>query len=1750
MNTKHWNKSFLTGWIALLASMATLSAEGLTRKWLDQKDAVTDGAQESLFNKLALDSVGNAFTVGSTDDFRKEDGIVQKLASGSGVVLWELILRIDGYQDHEIKDIVVDGNDDLVITGSVYDPVWTDVFTIKLSGTDGSVIWEMIYQGRSGDFLDDPAAIAVDAANNVVVTGASERSSGNEDYFTVKYAAATGAQLWVRRYNGSINDRDFSRDVKIDQANDVIVTGFSGSLNGNDYYTAKYSGRNGSLLWEKRYDGQGHSQDAAFRLALDPAGNAFVTGFSYNSSDRNQQDALTVKYAGTDGRQLWVNRFDSSAHGDDGATDIAVDSGGDVVVLGYSQKAIGNTLNQGYLAKYSGVTGAPIWQTFASEPGGYDSDEAEQLTLDSAGNVVVTGNGYLDGKSVFCTVKRASATGAVMWENKYTWETTRPRFQVRHRGFAVEVDPSGNVIATGISSNPASSSDHFTINYAAGSGTILWTNRYNGPISRSNGPGAVAVDHAGNTVSTGYWQFADHGIHVWKNDGATGALLWEQQYAAETDNDDQPVAIAVDASDHVFVASRLRAVTRNFEYSVTKHEPTGGTILWHQRILPPGATNARLNDMVVDSDGNVIVTGTANPDRNYDFYTVKLAADSGEVLWEQWHDGSGSGEDEGRTLAIDPSGDVFVMGTAESSSNKRPSIIIKYAGSDGAKLWELSDTDPKNHVFYGITTDGIGNVIATGASSRSEGSSMSVAKYAAANGTLLWEKLNVGSDTSVWGRGASVKTDAKDDVVVTGTLRLNHSIGGHSTDCYTAKFAADSGNLLWDQTYQGEYLGDDEAEGLVIDGAGDVWIKAISESTSQRFGLYTAVYSGATGAPLGSDFYDAQFPESNEPSLGQHVIAIGGANRIAVTGYSHVPGPDSDTATILYERLAPQLVIEQPEGQPLPAGGGVDFGLVPGDTSSTLVDFVMRNTGNAALTINGISVSGGDAEKFEVIQPPSSSVPAGGTSTFQIKIHSTTVGNYSTTLQVRSNDLLADPWTTALSFLTPSQNADLATLTVNTGAFTPLFAPETTLYRMTVPFPAEALRIGPVAADATASVTVNGDAVPSGGTSQSIALPVGSISIPTIVTAQDSRFTKSYELRVTRLPQKIVYLDGTEIPISADGFVAEGQRIDIELAYHPSVGTELTVVNNTGLEFIEGRFFGLEQAQILVLPYEDVNYRLVADYFGGTGNDLVLRWADTKAYGWGSNDYGQLGMADGSRNPLLQPTEISGGSLPGAGTLLATSTGYLHSLYLTSDGRVAAGGYNVFGQLGDGSLDSRAVPELVDSSTALAGKTVVAISAGAFHNLALCADGSVVAWGYNNHGQLGNGTMTTSTVPVAVRAGALAGKTAIAVSAGAYHSVALCSDGSVIAWGFNETGSLGNGLMMNSAVPVAVHTDSGTLSAIAICAGRYHCLALRSDGTIMAWGYNEAGQLGNNSTESANLAVPVDTSGALLGKVVTSIATGGSHSLAICRDGTVVAWGQGGSGQLGDGLLQSRLVPIESDWSGTVAGLSAVAPGAGASFSLALCADGTAVTWGDNAQGQLGNGGTNLGDAPDLVLADSLGVGERFVRISSGSSSAHSIVIVAFPTDSTSITMMESSTREFARADSGTDSTIGGTPNTSLRDWRLHHFARSESLGEAANLADPDQDGLANLIEYAFGLNPTQGSARLLPAWRREDGFMVLAFTEPSGVTDLRYGASMTENPAEGTWTSLTDFGTDREHVFRVPIEAQPRFMRLEVSEE
>ena len=286
-----------------------------------------------------------------------------------------------------------------------------------------------------------------------------------------------------------------------------------------------------------------------------------------------------------------------------------------------------------------------------------------------------------------------------------------------------------------------------------------------------------------------------------------------------------------------------------------------------------------------------------------------------------------------------------------------------------------------------------------------------------------------------------------------------------------------------------------------------------------------------------------------------------------------------------------------------------------------------------------------------------------------------------------------------------------------------------------------------------------------------------------------------------------------------------------------------------------------------------------------------------------------------------------------------------------------AWGNNASGELDDGTNVNRKLPVV---SVGLAG--ISAMSVGAVHSLALRADGTVVSWGHNKSGELGNGTVADSWAPVVVK-----GLSSVrSVAAGTSFSLAVRSDGAVFGWGNNQSGELGDGSATNRSTPVPVVGLGSGSGVIAVAAGGAFSLALKADGTVLAWGNNASGELGDGTAPNDHLT-PVPVVGLGAGSGVVQLAAGASSGLALRSNGAVLGWGNNQSGEVGDGTTTDRSAPVPVLSLGSGSGVRKVV--AGGAFSLALRSNGTVSAWGNNATGELGDGTAPTDHATPVSVA-------------------------------------------------------------------------------------------------------------------------------------------------------------------------------------
>ena len=358
-----------------------------------------------------------------------------------------------------------------------------------------------------------------------------------------------------------------------------------------------------------------------------------------------------------------------------------------------------------------------------------------------------------------------------------------------------------------------------------------------------------------------------------------------------------------------------------------------------------------------------------------------------------------------------------------------------------------------------------------------------------------------------------------------------------------------------------------------------------------------------------------------------------------------------------------------------------------------------------------------------------------------------------------------------------------------------------------------------------------------------------------------------------------------------------------------------------------------------------VSGRAIVAGFGFT----CARRGNGTAACWGKDNSGELGDSSAFESsadpgPVFETADV-----------LALAAGEDHACALRSTGNILCWGNNSAGQLGDGDLTSQGLPNTVLGIT----QQAVGIAAGSRHTCAVMTDGTARCWGANTFGQLGNNSFSNTTAPVVVEG--LTNATAIA--AGGSHTCALVADGTVSCWGRNASGQLGTGTNTDVIAPRAV---SGLSNVVALAAGTDHTCAVLASGSVRCWGENQFGQLGNSVNQDRN--IPDTVAGLADAK---SITAGRSHSCAVLADGGVACWGRNADGQLAaednaDHNTPTNVIQSFASVGGStvpfrIRNVVAITAGFGfdgAAHTCSLQAQGLPRCWGDNSQGQIGNGTT------------------------------------------------------------------------------------------------------------------------------------------------------------------------------------------------
>ena len=754
--------------------------------------------------------------------------------------------------------MVVDAAGNIYVTGSTFNGLNTDFLTVKYNAA-GAIQWRAVTNGAANG--DDLAyAVAVDAGGNVLVTGSSQ-SGRQSDYLTVKYDS-NGVEQWRATMDGAVHGDDEAYAIAVDAAGNVVVTGasfVSFTKNNFDYVTVKYNPA-GAEQWRMSMDGAGNSTDHAVALCLDASGNAVVTGYSANNSN---YDYVTVKYLAS-GPELWKKVMNNtSANSNDVALAMACDAGGNVHVTGRSS----NGSNFDYLTVKYSASGGEQWRT--SMPVTPNVTRAAfAVAVDSGGNVVVTGS-ELDTivdpgvtNPVHRTVKY-DVNGGEQWRVALNGSGTGVDIFT-----ALTTDSTGNIYTTGFADN-AGNNELLVVKYAQGGGAPVWQTFVGGVGSASSAVlMAIKVDAAGNVVVAGsrnngldndflVVKFNSSGQELWRaNEGENTGLSTTLASGATGRN-----ALAVDAAGNVYVAGQSGLAT-NGDFITAKIDGSGNE-QWRAVLNGSSGGVDRAYALAIDAGGNAYVSGDSFAGGYSDFMTVKYDA-SGAEQWRAQPGHAANTFNSARAIAVDPAGDVIVSGYSSAGAGI---LTIKYS-ANGFEQWKV----PANVVNGSVTpmamaVDAAGNAIVTGRSFDGVNEGYLTVKYSA-SGVEQWRAVLNGNNTQPR-QPYAVAIDSASNVFVAGDSTVKYNANGieqwHTTDTFRAYAMAlapggavvvggtgglivkydGSGGEVWRHAINGVVDGNDVVHTLAIDVDGSLY--ATGQNSTDLSSAYLTIKLDAYG---------------------------------------------------------------------------------------------------------------------------------------------------------------------------------------------------------------------------------------------------------------------------------------------------------------------------------------------------------------------------------------------------------------------------------------------------------------------------------------------------------------------------------------------------------------------------------------------------------------------------------------------------------------------------------------------------------------------------------------------------------------------------------------------------------------------------------------------------------------------------------------------------------------------------------------
>lgn len=741
-------------------------------------------------------------------------------------------------------------------------------------------------------------------------------------------------EAWVRYYgSGTARAIDDATALAMDAAGNVYVTGTSSNLiAGQDFLTIKYDA-SGNEVWSARYSGEEYEDDEAEALTLDAAGNVYVAGRS--RVKKTSWDYATVKYDAF-GVQQWAARYDGGFSGEDGVIALALDSSGNVYVTGYS---FGARQNFDYATIKYDHDGNELWIARYDGPGD-SKDVPVGLTLrdTNAGTLIsVTGaSGAKDGNS---TRSYAYDYATVQYESdgRERWQARFDLGQFDDQASALAMDRHGNVYVTGAGGYRADSNSSMYSRYATVKydihGVEQWRARH--PLGHEVDIYATALglDQFENVYVTG----AAFGACLTVKYDRDGKLLWASPYQADPSPRYGeflwPNAMQVDAAGNAFITGYRDATScdNNFclewyEYFTIKID-AGGDTQWTTRYVvrdKDGYSFAQA--LALDVAGNVSVTGASNAD----YMTIKYDA-NGVEQWQRRYTGSGRSDDKPRAFAVDQAGNTSVLGFSRTANGYADYLTLTY-DREGNEKWRARFGDNAAYdASVALAHDDSGNVYVTGWSLVYDHKTDMVTIKYNSSGQQQWLARFNGAGNAE-DSPVALDVDRFGNVYVTGSSKTGNTVYDH-TDYATVKYNA-AGAQQWVAIYNSATNTMDLPHAQAVDERGNVYVTG-RNLLGAREDIVTVKYDA-----FGKQQWAKRYQRAVKPSGYPMALVVDQRGDVYITGYTENGNRRADYLTLKYSGSGEELWVAHYDGP-----GNAPYG----ESDDRAVALVLDAAGNAYL---------------------------------------------------------------------------------------------------------------------------------------------------------------------------------------------------------------------------------------------------------------------------------------------------------------------------------------------------------------------------------------------------------------------------------------------------------------------------------------------------------------------------------------------------------------------------------------------------------------------------------------------------------------------------------------------------------------------------------------------------------------------------------------------------------------------------------